>query len=390
MTTVMTQQDSISALQSLNFNVPQNFPLVLDQTHATKIQQDVNSFDIEKTTLAEISVFGNGPEKELNKILDKFLEQIDSKEEPKIYGLVKRLGESMEKEKLDDLSDQIINPKIGLWGKIVSALSKKGAMRVANEALEQLRAVAGLKTKRISDVIHGMENELNAEMQRLSKEISKQEQIKNQYCDSFNQFALTTLYMHGCLEKAKNLLSEIEPNEPPGSSRLADLKDKIQAFESRTLAVEGALTQLPSDQLIIRQLQNAGIGTIQETNTTAATRFASIKKTLLTINGALMVQSLQQLNQLGMNLDNNLQAVQQKLMKNVVTTAANAPGINRLNQAEQIRAAVASTRELVEIVDNAKKANDAAFQQTTKMLADARKEMLELGSVVKPMEKLKN
>ena len=56
-------------------------------------------------------------------------------------------------------------------------------------------------------------------------------------------------------------------------------------------------------------LENAGLSTLQETMTTAAGRFASIKMTLLTIHGALVTQGVQRLAEQGAALDANLLAI---------------------------------------------------------------------------------
>ncbi|MGT2467579.1 hypothetical protein ACVOMV_25975 (plasmid) [Mesorhizobium atlanticum] len=73
-------------------------------------------------------------------------------------------------------------------------------------------------------------------------------------------------------------------------ARVQELRDKLRLLESRALALEGTYTRLPADQMVIQQIEQAGITTLQETATTVAARFASIKMTLLSIHGAFAVK----------------------------------------------------------------------------------------------------
>jgi len=378
----------IEQTQSItDLTVPDNFPLVLQESDKQSINTDIQNFNLENMKLIDIATICSEPEVALNKVLDQFLDLIDPKEEPKIYGLTKQLGIAMEKEKLDDLANKIINPEPGFFAKLKGKITGSD---VVGQAWQQLRQLAGQKTTRICDLISNMETTLNQEMIRMRTEIDKQEKIKDQYSIFFDQFAFATVYLHGCLQKSKQQLAQLQATEPVGSTRLADLTDKVQALESRTLAVEGKLTKLPANQLVIRQLQNAGIGTIQETTTTATGRFADIKMTLLTLNGALMLQGVQNLANQGAELDKNLQSVQSKLMKQVVTTSANAPGKNRIAQAEQLKKAIQDVKEINQIVEDARSANKTAFNQASQIFKEARADMIPLGSVVRPLDKLAN
>ena len=176
----------------------------------------------------------------------------------------------------------------------------------------------------------------------------------------------------------------MEPELAGDPQRGHDVRDKLQSLESRALAVEATLTKLPADQLVIRQLQNAGVATLQELATTMASRFASIKMTLLTIHGARMVQDLQRLGQQGADLDRNLNHVRSQLMKDVVETAATAPGNNRLAQAQQLQSVVADTQNLVALVDASRDTNQRKFDEARALMAQARQDMLSLGRQMNP------
>lgn len=238
-----------------------------------------------------------------------------------------------------------------------------------------------------------MDAELRQEQHKLDTEIRALEQLKDSYRDRYSDFVVVVAFLSLFLARAREQVAQAEQNAQPGNpqdtAHVTELKDKLQALESRALALEGTLSRLPADQLVIRQLQNAAIATLQETTTTASSRFASIKMTLLTLHGALVTQSVQQLADQGAALDQNLAGVRSALMKDVVTKAANAPGDNRLAQAQQLQAIVADTAQLVGVVEQARADNQQKFAQAREMFAQARQDMLAVGQQLRPDQALK-
>ena len=115
----------------------------------------------------------------------------------------------------------------------------------------------------------------------------------------------------------------------------------------------------------------------------------SLPSPLLTLHGALVTQSVQQLADQGAALDQNLAGVRSALMKDVVTKAANAPGDNRLAQAQQLQAIVADTAQLVGVVEQARADNQQKFAQAREMFAQARQDMLAVGQQLRPDQPIK-
>jgi hypothetical protein len=163
-----------------------------------------------------------------------------------------------------------------------------------------------------------------------------------------------------------------------------EIHDKLQALESVALSRETMMTRLPAEALIIRQLQNAGISTLQELTVTMGDRFASIRMTLLGIHGANLVRNVQRLGQANANLDNQLQEARAKLMGAVVSTAANAPGNNRVEQANNLKRVVTDTQSLQAVVEAAREANRIKFDEARAIMSEARKELLALGQQITP------
>ena len=154
----------------------------------------------------------------------------------------------------------------------------------------------------------------------------------------------------------------------------------LQLLESRALALEGVYTRLPADQLVIQQIEQAGVATLQETATTIASRFASIKMTLLSIHGAFAVKSVQQLGERQARMDEQLTKLRGAALKDVAVAAARAPGDNRLAQAQQIEAIIVSTREIHELVEAARSETEEKFETARQKFAQARSELAALGS----------
>jgi cation diffusion facilitator CzcD-associated flavoprotein CzcO len=296
-------------------------------------------------------------------------------------------------EDLPALADRIINPQPSVMAKIAGIFNKNAIAKALSEAWEETRRVAMGKTKTLVDVVQKMDGELRQEQVKLEGEIRSLEQLKESYRDRYSDFVVTVAFLSNFLAQSKTDVAKREVgsnlNDPQQAAAIVELKDKLQALESRALALEGTLSRLPADQLVIRQLQNAAITTLQETTTTASARFSSIKMTLLTIHSALVTKSVQQLAQQGANLDENLASVRATLMKDVVAKAATAPGDNRLAQAQQLKSIVAETSNLVMLVEQARETNQVKFAQARELFAQARKDMLEIGLKVQPQNSIK-
>jgi hypothetical protein len=341
----------------------------------------------------EIAMLGSEAEITLHRTLDGFLSKIDQFENPRLFKLAAELKNAVDKEQLPELADRILNGKPGMLDRLKGMFSKKALTKAMDETWEETKRLASGKTKTLVDLVSAMDHELRTEQHKLENEVRSMEQLKDAYRDRYDDFVVAVAFTSTFLEQAKAQVAAAEQsadqNDPVHKTESDELRDKLQALESRALALEGTLTRLPADQLVIRQLQNAGISTLQETTTTASARFASIKMTLLTLHGALVTKSVQRLAEQGATLDANLAAVRSLLMKDIVTKAANAPGDNRIAQAQQLKAIVAETTSLVSIVEQARASNAMKFAQARQVFDEARKEMLALGQQIRPDQQLK-
>jgi molecular chaperone GrpE (heat shock protein) len=364
------------------------FALALTPEQQRTVQQRLAATTFDGLGLQQIATLGSEAERALHQTLDGFLAHIDRFENDKLFRLFEKLRADVDAEDLPALAERILHSEPGLLQKLAGMLNRRALSRAAAKAWDETRRVAAGKTRTLADKVAALETELQGEQQRLLGEIDSMERLKAAYRERFEDFVVATAFLRGLAARAEEQVAGLERTtvvaDPQQGFALDEARHKLQALQSRALAVEGTLSRLPSDQLVIRQLQNAGLSTWQETTTTAAARFASIKMTLLTLHGALLTQGVQRLADQGRALDDNLAAVRDKLTREVVGTAANLPGENRLAQAKQLQAVVAESRALQDIVVEARAANAAKFAEARRLIAQAQHDMVALGRAVRP------
>lgn len=364
--------------------LPQNFPMNLEAPQLTAIQARVEKFDFAALPTQQIAVLSQEPTSNLNRVLDSFLDRINKNENPQLFKLVDTLSSEIAKERIGDLAEQMLSAKPSLKYRILGLFSKKALQQGLDKAYEELGRVARNKSKSLSDVVEDMERKLVVEMTKLNEELRNMDAIKAEYRKSFVAFCEEVVFLNNALAKAQAQLPGLLAAADKDLMRQQDLHDKLQALESVALSREAMMTRLPAEQLIIRQLQNAGITTLQELTITMGDRFASIRMTLLGIHGANLVRNVQRLGQANANLDNQLQEARAKLMGTVVATAAQAPGNNRLEQANNLKRIVADTQNLQNIVEAAREANRTKFDEARTTMTQVRQDLLSLGQKINP------
>lgn len=381
--------DDLAGTLPAGLLLPQNFPVTLEPKELGLIDNRVQDFDFSALRVQDIALLGQGPTEALNRVLDSFLERVSKADAPQMFKLVDSLSEEIAKERLGDLAEQIMANKPGLWARIQGIFSKKALQAGLDKAYEELGRVARQKSKTLSDAVQDREQKLKVEMAALEAEVEVMERIKDEYRNAFVDFASEVLFLHNALLKAQAEAPRLLEAADKDVMAQQDIQDKLQALESNALSRESMMTRLPAEQLVLRQIQNAGITTLQEMAVTMGDRFASIRMTLLAIHGANLVRGVQRLGQSNANLDNNLQEVRAKLVSAVVSTAATAAGDNRLEQANNLKRVVGDTQALQLIVEQARESNKAKFAEARKTMAQAREDLLTLGKQINPGARIK-
>jgi hypothetical protein len=369
--------------------VPDNFPVKLTDAERSDLDVKLRQLDFMTIPAREIALLGHEEEAALHQVLDGFLSRIDRFDNPQLFTMLKKFGEEIEGQKLDQLADKIMGTKPGLLDSVLGFVqTKKGREAALERLMEETQKTLRGSTTTLVDVVHAMESELLSQQKGLIDEIDSMERLKDAYRTMFRKFvnsaALQAAFLARAQQEVAARTAQADLTDPAQKSEIDELTDKLQALESRALATEGVLTRLPADQIVIRQLQNAGLATLQESSTTATQQFASIKMTLLTLNSVMVTERVQRLGAQNAAINKNLLAVQQKAMGRVVTTAANAAGDSRLKQATQLQSIVKGTKDMLAIVDQGRVGNAQKFAQTRTMFDAARKDLLGLGQQVQP------
>jgi hypothetical protein len=364
--------------------LPEKFPLNLTVEQTAALLTRVEDFEFEALPLQDFSTLSQQPTLNLNRALDAFMARINKAENPQLFKLVDKLTEKMQEEKIGDLAIQILDAKPSISDQVIGFFSKKKLQESLDKALEELGKQVRLKSKNLSDVVVEQEKELLKEMTKLNAELSNLDAVKAVYFKSFVEFCEEVAFLNSALAKAKAQAPALLAAADKDVMRTQDIQDKLQALESVALSREAMMTRLPGEALILRQIQNAGAQTLLELSTTMGDRFASIRMTLIGLHGANLVRNVQRLGQANANLDNQLQEARAKLTGVIVATSANAPGDNRVQQANNLKRAVTDVAALQDITDKAREENRVKFEEARNTMAQVRQDVLDLSQRVSP------
>jgi|GEM_PF-1423758 len=363
--------------------------IVLRPDQAVQAQAALAALDFETIAPADIVTIGMGAEQNLSRTLDGFLARLDKRTAAKVFDLFGRLQKGVDDANLPEILDKVQKGEqrgflAGLLNTVVNKLTGRSADDVARELMDQLTELITGRTRTLATEMQRLEGELGREMQALSGELKTMEQLRLKYGEHFGEFTLDAAVARAFVDKASAHVqaqaAAADPADVVAQAKVRALEEKLRLLESRALALEGTYTRLPADQLVIQQVEGAGVATLQETATTLAARLASIKMTLLSIQGAFAVKAVQQLSARQARLDEQLTKVRAQALKDVAVSAARAPGDNRLAQARQIEAVIASTREIDQLVRTARQETDQKFDTARELFAQSRTALAELHS----------
>lgn len=359
--------------------------VVLRESQLPAAQQALSSLDFATIAPGEIIQIGFGAEQALQHTLDGFLKRLDKNSAGKVFDLFGRLEKGVDDANLPEILEKIQKgEEPGFFASLVMKITGKTPDELMREFMDEVGEMITDRTRTLADEMQRLEGDLNKEMHALFGELQTLDALKRAYGTHFDEFTVAAAVAKAFLDKAKAFVAEqhatLNANDVVARARVQELDNKLQLLESRALALEGVYTRLPADQLVIQQIEQAGVATLQETATTVASRFASIKMTLLSIHGAFAVKSVQQLSQRQAKLDEQLTKLRGAALKDVAVAAAKAPGDNRLAQAEQIESIIATTREIHGLVAAAREETAEKFEAARQKFAQARNDLAELGA----------
>lgn len=357
--------------------------IVLKQDQLLKAQAELAKLDFGAMPSSDIVKLGFGAEQSLQRTLDGFLQRLDRNTAGKVFDLFGKLEKGVADANLSEVLAKIQSgEKPGFLRGLIARFTGKSADDLMRELMDEVSALVSGRTRTLASEMTRLETELNSEMQKLNSELKTLETLKQSYSTHFGEFTVDAAVARAFLDKAKAFVSEEEQktdmSDVVAQGKLRELNDKLRLLESRALALEGTYTRLPADQIVIQQIEQAGIATLQETTTTMSARFSSIKMTLLSLQGAFAIKNVQQMGDRQKKMDEQLTQIRQEAIKDVATSAARAPGDNRLAQAEQIQSIIASTREIHALVEQAKRDTAQKFELARAKFAAARNDLVTL------------
>ncbi|WP_460735302.1 hypothetical protein [Lysobacter tyrosinilyticus] len=362
--------------------------IVLREDQLPQAESALAALDFETIGPGQIATIGISAEQNLGKTLDGMLARLDKKSAAKVFDLFARLQRGVDDANLPEILEKVQRgEKTGLLGTLRALLLKlmgKSAEEIAQDLMDQLSDLITGRTRTLAMEMQKLEGELNKEMQVLSTELTSLGQLKQKYGEHFGEFTVQAAVARAFVDKARAYVqaqaAAADPADLVAQARVRELEDKLRLLDSRALALEGTYTRLPADRLVIQQVEDAGVATLQETATTVASRFASIKMALLSIQGAFAVKTVQQISARQAKLDEQLTKLRGDALKDVAVTAARAPGDNRLAQAKQIEAIIVSTREINALVKASRKETDEKFDIARASFEQSRNALMQLRS----------
>jgi hypothetical protein len=341
------------------------FTLTVNQQ--AEVDQIVSNIKIEELTPADIVQIGFPAEQALQQTLDGFLARLDKNSSHQVFMLFEQLEKGVKDANLQEVLRKIQDTKPTFFRKLMGYLKGKSLSQITRETFDGIKDLLSGKTQTLAYEVNKIEKELAHHMHKLNDELRTMEELKESYHTHMHNFGTMAVASQHILEKAKVHLDVLEKesltnDNPLLITKLQDFQQKVQLLESRTLSLIGAFTRLPADHIIIQQIEQAGVATLQETTITASSRFASIKTTLLAINGAFNVKNVQQMAQKQALMDQQLQQIRSQLTKEIVTTAIASPGDNRLEQVAQIEKIIQDAKEIRELIKTAQQINEGKFR----------------------------
>lgn len=360
--------------------------IVLRADQLPQVQQAVTALDFATMPAGDIIKLGLSAEQALHKTLDGFLARLDKRTAAQVFELFRRLEKGVEDANLPEILEQVQHgSKPGPLGSLIGMFRGKSREEVIQDLMGEIGDMIAGRTKTLADEMSGLEAELTVEMKKLYNELQVLDSLKRAYSLHFQDFTVQAAIANAFLVESNAVVasevSQAQPHDMVAQSRIQELQGKLRLLESRALALEGTYTRLPADHLVIQQIEQAGITTLQETATTVAARFASIKMTLLAIHGAFAVANVQRISDSQARLDQQLTSVRAKALRQVATKAASAPGENRLQQAQQVAQIIQVTKEIHELIEQANLKTDENFEVARQTFAQARQDLAALSTV---------
>ncbi len=370
--------------QSTTIELPVNFPIKLTPQEEQSIKNGVQAFNIEKMTLLEVSTMCQGTEKALSDSFNPFLEAINKFQNPAIFKYMNTLTKEIKDSDFPKLISDMEKVELSTFDKVINFFRSKSADEIKHEMIQELMNTLGIKTKNMSQVIGKMETDVQKDLQNVMTQVQVLEQSKANYQSFMHQFALETAFVFNALKKCEAEYAQLQVTAADDTGRLREYNTKLQALNSRELTIEGIMTDIPAQQMAIKQIQEACILSLSEISSNMWQQFCKIKGTLIQLNANMILKDVQQGAAARDNLEANLNELNRRIGTENMKVASTMAGKNRLKQANSITETLQHVAMLEQISRDGEAQNKQNFQEAANILAMNRQEALRLGLITQP------
>ena len=369
--------NTLAIVSAIDF--AKNLPAIVQND----IAKALDSFDLLTIAPEYIGLIGKEQELAFGAVLDSFLDKIDEISTSKVGTIVEQLAKAVDKEDLSSLADRIIKnePPSSIVDSVKKLFGKLNPKEIKEQFIQETKTILGQKTGNLKATLGTLEKTLTDELQKLSTNVVFMSEVQTKYGEHFIKYLETVVFAKALVMKSEQQAQEILPALVPtdiiDAQRIELVRGNLEKLQSRALALEGTLVNLPADNMVISQLRDACITTRQELLTTIPSKFNRIKMTIIKLNGALILKGVQDINEQSDKIDKALEKINSAVTKDVVTTASNMSGTNRLEQANHILEVVKDTKELMTIARNGQENNQRNFAEASLILGKAKGLLLE-------------
>lgn len=357
-------------------NPAENVVVVVDNL---KFNQPVPEFDLTLVSDQDIVQFGSETQKETSQVFDKLLAEMTKGSNPVLFELFRQLEKGIADTNVGELENEI---KASLQKTWFQGLLDTVGLSSVSKRLEKANVKVGglLKTKSASllDLTKDMEAKMQLEVQRLISDSKILDTLASDFRKQIQEYGFKVtvgrnILEHGKLElgnKEQLSLSSGDPLQIEDSKRFSQ---KVSLFESRLLMLETVLRQAPAELEAIRLGQGALIQTLLETSSSSLQEFNTIKSVLLKLAVSHQVATVQGANAQRRELADKLQTHGTNLLGQTAVNAAQAQGLNRLDDANKLLAFATNLNSISKRVEDEKKLNQTRFAEARAKLEETRK-----------------
>lgn len=349
--------------------------IALTPQQQQRVKEIVTQKSVEAMAPNDIALYGSERQVAFSKALDTLLGQITKGSSPLLFQLFKdlrRAGEKVDVAKLEaDIRKSLTTT---WWQRMLDAVHLDSVADRIQRVNRQIGDALTSKTTSLLDLMKKMEDQVNAEIQKLIADAMKLDTMAKEFVVNGEEYAVSVEAGRKLLEAANDRLQVLQNNTNGDMLKVQEARSfeqKVQLFESRLLILETAYVKSFGNMDAVRLAKGASVTTLAETANSVLSEFTDIKTSLVNLSVAYQIQSVQALNAARRELRATLEKHATTVLNNVATTAAKVQGDNRLEDAQLLSNLVTSLTQIGTNVEQEHKLNQQKFAEARTKLAEA-------------------